>query len=59
MQDRFLDCVESAGFPGQSEDEIQRLLHMVVVGGGPTGVELSGELHDFLEVCRLIHLFIG
>jgi len=22
---------------------------MVVVGGGPTGVELSGELHDFLE----------
>ena len=21
----------------------------VVVGGGPTGVELSGELHDFLE----------
>lgn len=22
---------------------------MIVVGGGPTGVELSGELHDFLE----------
>jgi len=49
MQDRFLDCVESAGFPGQTEEEIERLLHMVVVGGGPTGVELSGELHDFLE----------
>lgn len=49
MQDRFLDCVESAGFPGQSEEEVNRLLHMVVVGGGPTGIELSGELHDFLE----------
>ncbi|KAJ7267453.1 pyridine nucleotide-disulfide oxidoreductase-domain-containing protein [Mycena rebaudengoi] len=49
MQRRFLDCLESAGFPGQSEAEIERLLHMVVVGGGPTGVELSGELHDFLE----------
>ncbi|KAF9653570.1 NADH dehydrogenase [Thelephora ganbajun] len=49
MQDRFLDCVESAGFLGQSPEEISRLLHMVVVGGGPTGVELSGELHDFLE----------
>jgi len=49
MQDRFLDCVESAGFPGQSDEEVERLLHMVVVGGGPTGVELSGELHDFLE----------
>ncbi|KAJ7705376.1 pyridine nucleotide-disulfide oxidoreductase-domain-containing protein [Mycena rosella] len=49
MQRRFLDCLESAAFPGQSEEEIERLLHMVVVGGGPTGVELSGELHDFLE----------
>ncbi|KAI0300101.1 NADH dehydrogenase [Multifurca ochricompacta] len=46
---RFMDCVESAGFPGQSEEEINRLLHMVVVGGGPTGIEVSGELHDFLE----------
>ncbi|KAI9457622.1 NADH dehydrogenase, partial [Lactarius psammicola] len=46
---RFMDCVESAGFPGQSEVEIERLLHMVVVGGGPTGIEVSGELHDFLE----------
>lgn len=25
-------------------------VNQVVVGGGPTGVELSGELHDFLEV---------
>ncbi|KAJ7653331.1 pyridine nucleotide-disulfide oxidoreductase-domain-containing protein [Mycena polygramma] len=49
MQRRFLDCLESAAFRGQSEAEIERLLHIVVVGGGPTGVELSGELHDFLE----------
>ncbi|KAI0696619.1 NADH dehydrogenase [Cytidiella melzeri] len=49
MQRRFMDCLESAAFPGQSQAEVDRLLHMVVVGGGPTGVELSGELHDFLE----------
>ncbi|KIK01192.1 hypothetical protein K443DRAFT_678656 [Laccaria amethystina LaAM-08-1] len=49
MQRRFMDCVETAAFPGQAIEEIDRLLHMVVVGGGPTGVELSGELHDFLE----------
>ncbi|KDR70250.1 hypothetical protein GALMADRAFT_255137 [Galerina marginata CBS 339.88] len=49
FQSEFLDCVESAAFPGQNEKEIDRLLHMVVVGGGPTGVELSGEIHDFLE----------
>ncbi len=41
--------LETAAFPGQDPQEIERLLHMVVVGGGPTGVELSGELHDFLE----------
>ncbi|KAF8628833.1 hypothetical protein AX17_005893 [Amanita inopinata Kibby_2008] len=49
MQRQFMDCIETAAFPGQSQQEIDRLLHMVVVGGGPTGVELSGELHDFLE----------
>ncbi|KAJ8584437.1 NADH dehydrogenase [Rhizopogon salebrosus TDB-379] len=49
VQRRFLDCVESAAFPGQSDEEKDRLLHMVVVGGGPTGIELSGELRDFLE----------
>jgi len=26
----------------------QRLLHCAVVGGGPTGVEFSGELSDFI-----------
>ncbi|EIW75954.1 NADH dehydrogenase [Coniophora puteana RWD-64-598 SS2] len=49
MQRRFLDCIESAAFPGQTDEEKDRLLHIVVVGGGPTGVELSGEVHDWLE----------
>ncbi|KAI6026491.1 NDE2, mitochondrial external NADH dehydrogenase [Pisolithus microcarpus] len=40
---------EQAAFPGTSEEEKRRLLHMVVVGGGPTGIEMAGELHDFLE----------
>jgi len=31
----------------EDEDEIDRLLKVVVVGGGPTGVELSAELADF------------
>lgn len=33
-----MDCVETATFKDQSPEEIKRLLHMVVVGGGPTGV---------------------
>jgi len=33
---------------GISEEERKRLLHCVVIGGGPTGVEFSGELSDFI-----------
>lgn len=42
--------VETASFKDQPDEEVDRLMHMVVVGGGPTGVEYAGELHDFLIV---------
>jgi NADH:ubiquinone reductase (non-electrogenic) len=48
IRTRLMDNLETAAFPGQTEEEIARLLHMVVVGGGPTGVEYAAELHDFL-----------
>ena len=44
-----MDCIETAVFKDQPEEEVKRLLHMVVVGGGPTGVEFAGELQDFFE----------
>jgi NADH:ubiquinone reductase (non-electrogenic) len=47
IRKRIMDCVETATFKDQSPEEIKRLLHMVVVGGGPTGVEFAGELQDF------------
>jgi NADH:ubiquinone reductase (non-electrogenic) len=46
---RIMDCCETATFKDQSDDEKKRLLHMVVVGGGPTGVEFAGELQDFFH----------
>ncbi|GMG38090.1 unnamed protein product [Aspergillus oryzae] len=49
IRTRIMDCVETAIFKDQTEDEIKRLLHMVVVGGGPTGVEFAGEIQDFFE----------
>ncbi|EST04775.1 Pyridine nucleotide-disulfide oxidoreductase, FAD/NAD(P)-binding domain protein [Kalmanozyma brasiliensis GHG001] len=49
IRGRLIDCVESAAIKGQSEEEIDRLLHMVVVGGGPTGIEYAAELRDFVE----------
>ena len=49
IRTKVMDCIETAAFPGQAEEEIERLLHMVVVGGGPTGIEYAAELHDFLK----------
>ena len=49
IRKRIMDCVETASFKDQSPEERKRLLHMVVVGGGPTGVEFAGELQDYFE----------
>ncbi|OJJ49820.1 hypothetical protein ASPZODRAFT_128351 [Penicilliopsis zonata CBS 506.65] len=49
IRTRIMDCVETAMFKDQTPDEVKRLLHMVVVGGGPTGVEFAGELQDFFN----------
>ncbi|KAF2014889.1 FAD/NAD(P)-binding domain-containing protein [Aaosphaeria arxii CBS 175.79] len=49
IRNRIMDCCETATFKDQNDDEIKRLLHMVVVGGGPTGVEFAGELQDFFH----------
>ncbi|KAL1930238.1 hypothetical protein VTP01DRAFT_1392 [Rhizomucor pusillus] len=49
IRKRLIECYENASQPGLSEQEIQAKLHFVVVGGGPTGIEFSGELYDFLS----------
>lgn len=43
-----IDCFERACLPSLSDAERKRILHFVVVGGGPTGVEFAAELHDFV-----------
>jgi NADH:ubiquinone reductase (non-electrogenic) len=45
---RILDCLERASAPDVDPERRKKLLHFVVVGGGPTGVEFSAEMHDFL-----------
>lgn len=39
---------ELAAQPNTSSSEQRRLLHFAVVGGGPTGIELSAELNDLI-----------
>lgn len=49
IRQRIIENFERASTPLVSEEERRRLLHFVVVGGGPTGVEFAAELHDFIE----------
>ncbi|KAK9267642.1 hypothetical protein L1049_010073 [Liquidambar formosana] len=44
-----IDCFEKASLPTVSDEERKKMLHFVIVGGGPTGVEFSAELHDFVN----------
>ena len=48
IRNSIVDCFETAAIEGQSEQDIKKLLHFVVVGGGPTGVEFAAELRDFV-----------
>lgn len=49
LQHRVKQLLELASLPGISEKEQRDLLHIVVVGGGPTGVEISAELSDIFN----------
>lgn len=44
----MIDCFERASLPNLSDEERKKILHFVVVGGGPTGVEFAAALHDFV-----------
>ncbi|CAD6886254.1 unnamed protein product [Tilletia controversa] len=49
IRNRLMDCVESALMTGLPQEEVDRLLHYVVVGGGPTGIEYAAELRDYVN----------
>ncbi len=48
IRNHIVDCFERAA-NSSDEAERKRLLTIVVVGGGPTGVELAASLHDFIH----------
>jgi len=45
---RISECFERASLPYTSDEERAKLLSFVVVGGGPTGVEVAAEMHDMI-----------
>eukprot|EP00960_Hanusia_phi_P069618 767136-Hanusia_phi.AAC.2 len=49
LRTAIIENCEAASLEDVSEDRKRELLTFVVVGGGPAGVEMSGELFDFLN----------
>ena len=37
IRKNIINSLENASYPGHTEEEMKKLLHFVVVGGGPTG----------------------
>ena len=46
---RILDMFEIASLPTLSEQERRDILHIAIVGGGPTGVEMAAEVDDMIN----------
>jgi NADH:ubiquinone reductase (non-electrogenic) len=49
LRRRVSECFERAALPATPLEERRRLLSFVVVGGGPTGVEVAAELYDMIH----------
>ncbi|KAG2175574.1 hypothetical protein INT43_001221 [Umbelopsis isabellina] len=49
IRSRVVSCFEYASRPGITDEEKANKLHFAVVGGGPTGIEFSAELYDFIS----------
>lgn len=49
IRHQIVQCFERASKPDRPVVDFEWLLHFVVVGGGPTGVEFAAEMDDFLR----------
>jgi len=48
IRSRIISNLETSMLPRLSEVKRNKLLHFVIVGGGPTGIEFGAELYDFI-----------
>eukprot|EP00435_Cladocopium_sp_Y103_P062493 s21_g24.t1 len=56
VRSRISDLFEEAALPGVSDEDKDALLNFIVIGGGPTGVEIAADLADFVaEDCKRLY----
>ncbi|TKA71791.1 hypothetical protein B0A55_04302 [Friedmanniomyces simplex] len=56
VRKRLLEIMEIASLPFMSDEEQRNILHIIVVGGGPTGVEVTAEIYDLVRN-DFVHLY--
>lgn len=49
IKKKIIDLIEAANLLPVGDPDRKRLLHIVVCGGGPTGVEAAGEIQDYID----------
>lgn len=49
VRKRLFDLLEEASLPNTTPEKVQQLLSVAIVGGGPTGIELTAELDDLCK----------
>lgn len=49
IRKNLFDLLEKASLPHVSEQKARDLLHIAIVGGGPTGIEITAELDDLCK----------
>jgi len=56
VRSRISDLFEEAALPGVSKEDRDALLNFIIIGGGPTGVEIAADLADFVaEDCKRLY----
>ncbi|PBP19528.1 external NADH-ubiquinone oxidoreductase 2 [Diplocarpon rosae] len=49
LREKVFDCFELASLPKFSAEQKRDILHFIIVGGGPMGVELAAELDELVN----------